>query len=187
MKQTRNSSPPVIPNIDQPHSMDCVIGMGANLGDRWRALRLAVLGLGDLGTITAISAVYETDPVGGPPQPSYLNAAVGLRTRRGPVELLVALLEIERAAGRERRVRWGPRTLDLDLLWIRDLAVRAPGLEVPHPRLAARAFALVPLLDVAPVALDPWTGVTYREVLRSLPRVRMTEQGRRLAGGVTDG
>lgn len=187
MKQMRNSSPPVIPSIDLAHSMECVVGLGANLGDRWAALGRAVSALGQLGELTGSSLVYETDPVGGPPQPRYLNAAVGLRTRLGPLALLGELLRVERAAGRERRVRWGPRTLDLDILWIRGITVRTPELEVPHPRLVVRPFALVPLLEVAPDALDPRTGVSYGSVLEGLPRGVLNRVGRPLSPRATIG
>ena len=177
-KQKTKSSPPVIPNIDSRHSMECVVGMGANLGDCWTTMAWAATQLAELGQITRISPVYQTEPVGGPPQPRYLNAAVGLATRAGPLELLAALVRVERTAGRERRVRWGPRTLDLDILWIRGITVRSPDLEVPHPRLVVRPFALVPLLDVCPLAFDPATGIPYRQVLQGLSRDGVEQVGR---------
>jgi 2-amino-4-hydroxy-6-hydroxymethyldihydropteridine diphosphokinase len=99
--------------------------------------------------------------MGGPPQPEYLNAAVLLAFDGAPLELLDALLAIEARLGRVRAERWGPRTIDLDLLWIDGVAVEDARLEVPHPRLRERAFALVPLLEVAPEARDPRTGVRY--------------------------
>jgi 2-amino-4-hydroxy-6-hydroxymethyldihydropteridine diphosphokinase len=167
--------------------MECVIGLGANLGDRWLTLDWAVSAVRRLGEVTGLSLVYETDPVGGPPQPRYLNAAVGLRTRLGPLELLAQLLRVERAAGRERRVRWGPRTLDLDILWIRGITVRTPDLEVPHPRLLVRPFALVPLLEVAPGALDPRTGAAYAEALEVLSREGMKRLARPLSPRATIG
>lgn len=103
--------------------------------------------------VKARSPVYETPPV-GPPQPSYLNAAFRLETDLGPEALLERLLDIEAMLGRVREVRWGPRTLDLDLLFIDGVEVRSPRLTVPHPRLHERAFALAPLLDVAPELAD---------------------------------
>ena len=144
-----------------------VIGLGANLGDRLLTLRSAVTELGRRGTLRAVSAVYETAPL-GPPQPDYLNAAVSLESVLNPRQLLDELLAIERAHGRQRSERWGPRTLDLDLLWAAELVVDEPGLSVPHPGLASRAFALIPLLDVAPDARDPRSGVAYIEQLRAL-------------------
>jgi 2-amino-4-hydroxy-6-hydroxymethyldihydropteridine diphosphokinase len=187
MKQMRNSSPPVVPSMDSSHTMDCVVGLGANLGDRWAALERAVSAMAQLGELRGGSSVYETDPVGGPPQPQYLNAAIRLRTHLGPMQLLTELLRIERAAGRERRVRWGPRTLDLDILWISGVTVRAPGLDVPHPRLTTRLFALVPLLEVAPSAVDPRTGVSYEQVVGALAPIGMGRLGRLLAPQATSG
>ena len=106
------------------------------------------------------SRVYETAAV-GPPQPDYLNAAALVTYEGEAAALLEELLGIERGLGRVRGERWGPRTIDLDLLWAADLTVRTPTLELPHPRLAERAFALVPMLDVAPDARDPRTGSPY--------------------------
>ncbi len=125
----------------------CYVGLGANLGDRRLAFDRALAQLP--GVVEAVSPIYETAPV-GPPQPSFLNAAVRLRTPLSPLALLDALLEIERALGRDRQreTRWGPRTLDLDVLLWPGRALREPRLHVPHPRLGERAFALAPLLDV---------------------------------------
>jgi 2-amino-4-hydroxy-6-hydroxymethyldihydropteridine diphosphokinase len=144
-----------------------VVGLGANLGDRRLALRSAVAALRGLGEVRAVSALFETTAV-GPPQPDYLNAAVELEYRGAPLQLLDALLAIERAHGRARRVKWGPRTLDLDLLYSPGIIVSEPGLELPHPELRKRAFALLPLLEVAPAAVDPLTGEAYAEIARHL-------------------
>lgn len=146
---------------------DCVVGLGANLGDRLAAMLGAVEGLGSISRVDAVSHLYTSEPL-GPPQPDYLNAAVRLRTRLVPTALLGELLAIERAAGRVRRVRWGPRTLDLDILWIEGALIHQPDLEVPHPELHNRPFAILPLLDVAPSAADPRTGVLYRDLLQKL-------------------
>jgi 2-amino-4-hydroxy-6-hydroxymethyldihydropteridine diphosphokinase len=148
--------------------MDAVVGLGANLGDPAATLVAAVAELSLVGRVTAISALYETDPV-GPPQPAYLNAAVRVRFEGPARGLLGALLDIERRHGRVRRDRWGPRTLDLDLLWIAGEAVIEDGLVVPHPRLAERRFALVPLLEVAPEARHPLSGALLRGWLDALP------------------
>jgi 2-amino-4-hydroxy-6-hydroxymethyldihydropteridine diphosphokinase len=148
--------------------LDVVIGMGANLGEPRLALRAALLELGRLGPLAGVSALYRTAPVGGPPQPDFLNAAVRLSFDSSPETLLGEMLRIERLAGRERRERWGPRTLDLDILWIRGVTVAAPGLVVPHPRLRERAFALRPLIDVAADAVDPADGALYADVLAGL-------------------
>jgi len=148
--------------------MDVVIGLGSNLGDRKRTLASSVAGLRAFLDVTAVSALYETGPV-GPPQPDYLNAAVrGIFAGGDALDLLGRLLELERAHGRERRVRWGPRTLDLDILWISDVEVSLPELVVPHPHLHERQFALLPLLDVAPEARHPRTGESLGKWLESL-------------------
>lgn len=148
--------------------MDCVVGLGANLGDRSATLSAAVSAIAALGHVRAISALYRTAPVGGPPQPDFLNAALRLDYAGEPQRLLEALLRIERSFGRERRERWGPRIIDLDLLWIADTPVMTATLEVPHPRLVERAFALAPLLDVAPTATEPHTGRPYRSIRAAL-------------------
>lgn len=109
------------------------------------------------------SSVYETPPAGGPPQGDYLNAALLVVTSLDAREILERTLAIEAALGRARseEMRWGPRTIDLDLLWIEGEAVAEEGLIVPHPRLDERAFAVQPLLDVAPDAVDFRTGRAY--------------------------
>ncbi len=148
--------------------LDVVIGLGANLGSPEATLRQAVADLGAIGQLESVSALYLSAPVGGPPQPDFLNAAVRLSYSGSALELLGQALRIERQAGRERRERWGPRTLDLDILWIRGVRLRVEGLAVPHPRLLERTFALRPLLDVAPDAADPVGGLLYRDVLGRL-------------------
>lgn len=102
--------------------------------------------------VLARSRVYETAPVGGPEQGPFLNAAIAIAWEGEPVDLMTALLGVERRLGRVRDVRWGPRTIDLDVLWIDGVTVNEPSLVVPHPALAERAFAVRPLLDVAPEA-----------------------------------
>lgn len=144
-----------------------VIGLGANLGDRLRTLRSAVQGLAALGEVQGVSRLYETAAV-GPPQPDYLNAAVLLDSALEPAALMQALLALERQHGRERRERWGPRTLDLDLLFSPGLELAEPGLTLPHPELPRRAFALAPLLDVAPHAREPSTGRPYADSFQEL-------------------
>jgi 2-amino-4-hydroxy-6-hydroxymethyldihydropteridine diphosphokinase len=149
-------------------ALDVVIGLGANLGSPQIALGRAVSDLGRLGELVAVSALYRTSPVGGPPQPDFLNAAARLRFTGAPTLLLERLLEIERARGRVRHERWGPRCLDLDILWLKGQALVSAGLEIPHPRLRERAFALRPLLDVAPEASDPRDGLAYARILAEL-------------------
>ena len=121
------------------------------------------------------SRVYETAPVGGPEQPDFLNAAILVECTLVPSLLLEELLRIEVSLGRVRasdEVRFGPRTLDLDVLWIEGVALDEPRLTVPHPRLAGRAFALMPMLEVAPGAADPRTGERY--VVASADGLRVT-------------
>lgn len=144
-----------------------MIGLGANLGDRRATLGSAVQALASLGRVQAVSHLYETEPV-GPPQPSYFNAAVLLESVLTPNQLLSELLGIERAHGRERRERWGPRTLDLDLLHSPELVLNEPDLTLPHPELSKRSFALVPLLDVFPTAIEAKSGTAYVDIARSL-------------------
>lgn len=155
--------------------MDAVIGLGSNLGDRLRYLRAAAQELMQIGKVQARSAVYETEPVGGPPQPRYLNAALWLATELLPDKLLAVLHCIERHAGRFRDgERDQPRTLDLDMLLLGtqgDVVMVTSDLVVPHPRLHERAFALRPVLDLAPSLVHPALGVPLSDLLASLPRV----------------
>ena len=119
----------------------------------------AVDSLGGHGEVLGVSSVWETAPVGGPPQDDYLNAVVVIHTVLGPRPLLEACLEIERAVGRERRERWGPRLLDLDVLLYSDAVIDAPGLRIPHPRMTERRFVLAPLAEVWPGAELPGRGL----------------------------
>ena len=129
----------------------CAIGLGANLGDPVFTLNAAIEALSETPGMTVIarSSWYVTRPV-GPPQPNYINGCVVIETQREPHEVLKILLEIENQFGRVREVRWGARTLDLDLLLYDDRIITSPDLEVPHPRMCARAFVLVPLAEIAP-------------------------------------
>jgi 2-amino-4-hydroxy-6-hydroxymethyldihydropteridine diphosphokinase len=125
------------------------VGLGSNLGDRLELLRRAVALLGQTDGVAVVrsSRVYETEPV-GPPQPRYLNAVVEVSTTLPAEGLLDACLAIERRLGRVRSERWGPRTIDLDLLTLADERIDLPGLVVPHPRMHERAFVLAPLLEL---------------------------------------
>jgi 2-amino-4-hydroxy-6-hydroxymethyldihydropteridine diphosphokinase len=143
-------------------------GLGSNLGDRRAHLQTAVKGLAAAGEVLAVSSFRETEPVGGPPQPRYLNAAVAVATERTPFELLALAQELERGAGRMRGVLWGPRTLDIDLLLFGDLRLREPDLVVPHPRLHERLFVLEPLAEIALDWPVPGTGRTVGELLADL-------------------
>jgi 2-amino-4-hydroxy-6-hydroxymethyldihydropteridine diphosphokinase len=133
------------------------VGLGANLGDREATMRRAIELLGD--EVVAVSSFRETDPVGYEDQPRFLNAAVALETELSPRELLDRLLAVERELGRTRDgPRYGPRTIDLDLLLYGDAVVDEPGLRVPHPRLVERRFALEPLAELHPGLTIPGAG-----------------------------
>ena len=125
------------------------LGLGSNLGDREQHLALAVDQLVEVGLV-ATSPRYETDPVGGPEQGPFLNLVAELDTDLTARELLAVCARLEAAAARERVERWGPRTLDVDVLWIEGVAVDDPDLQVPHPRMWERRFVLAPLRDLAP-------------------------------------
>ena len=134
-------------------SATAALALGSNLGDRLAHLQAAV----DLLCPLAVSRVYETDPVGGPEQDPYLNAVV-LVSAAPPLQLLRQAQAVERARDRVREVRWGPRTLDVDLLDVAGLRLDTPELTLPHPRAAERGFVLAPWLDVAPEAVVPGGG-----------------------------
>ena len=126
------------------------LGLGSNLGDRWQHLRDAVTSLKSAGLI-AVSPVYETEPMGGPSgQDRYLNLVVELDTQLTARQLLAMARRLEAAAGRVRAERWGPRPLDVDILWVAGEAVNDPDLQVPHPRMWQRRFVMAPLADLAP-------------------------------------
>jgi 2-amino-4-hydroxy-6-hydroxymethyldihydropteridine diphosphokinase len=154
-------------------SSHALIGLGSNLGDRAAMLEgaLAALAATPGVRIGRVSSFRETEPVGGPPgQGPYLNAAAALETTLDPLGLLRVLRAIEDRFGRLRAVRWGERTLDLDLLLFDDRIIDSPELTVPHPRLAGRRFVLEPLAEVAPEAVEPMTGRTVSALLRELDR-----------------
>jgi 2-amino-4-hydroxy-6-hydroxymethyldihydropteridine diphosphokinase len=128
------------------------LALGSNLGDRWAYLRAGVAGLPD---VVAVSSVYETDPVGGPGgQGAFLNCVAELYTTLTPHQLLDAAHVSEEAARRVRLVRWGPRTLDVDVLLVGDQSVDDEDLVVPHPRMWERGFVLIPLADLAPELVE---------------------------------
>jgi 2-amino-4-hydroxy-6-hydroxymethyldihydropteridine diphosphokinase len=145
------------------------LALGSNLGDRAAFLQYAVDQLADAGEVTihAVSRVYETAPVGGPPQDAFLNAVVAVDTTLDPRALLALAQRIENGAERVRDERWGPRTLDVDVLLYGDVALDDPELTIPHPRMWDRGFVLAPLRDVAPELVDAavtWEGVRVTEV-----------------------
>ena len=136
---------------DQP-AVTAYIGLGSNLGERQVNLCMALTILGQVSgiTISAVSSIYETKPVGTLPQADYLNMVATLQVALPAPTLLSHMLAIEAEMGRVRTIRWGPRTIDLDLLVYDDLTIDTTYLQLPHPRLTSRAFVLAPLVEIAP-------------------------------------
>lgn len=157
---------------DLPAAQIAYVGLGSNLADPEKQVRRALAALADLPAtrLSAASALYVTAPVGPQDQPDYVNAVARLETRLPPPDLLAALLACEAAQGRHRDgTRWGPRTLDLDLLLYGEVELDLPGLRLPHPEIRHRAFVLIPLADLAPPGLRiPGQG-TLGELLRACP------------------
>jgi 2-amino-4-hydroxy-6-hydroxymethyldihydropteridine diphosphokinase len=145
------------------------LSLGSNLGDRRSYLRSAVAGLPD---VIAVSSLYETEPVGGPPsQPSYLNAVVELNTERSARELLDIAHSLEETATRVRGERWGPRTLDVDVLLVGDSEIDEEDLQVPHPRMWERRFVLEPLSELAPDLVSPEDLTSAGGAVRRIGRI----------------
>jgi 2-amino-4-hydroxy-6-hydroxymethyldihydropteridine diphosphokinase len=134
--------------------MKAVVALGSNLGDRFDYLQKAVNEINSLidVEISEISSVYETLPVGGPEQGNYLNAVISLKTKFEADELLLKLLLIELNLGRQREIAWGPRTIDLDLIWFEDQTINLENLVLPHPRARERCFVIKPWLEIDPTA-----------------------------------
>jgi 2-amino-4-hydroxy-6-hydroxymethyldihydropteridine diphosphokinase len=149
-----------IPGKHGASGKHCVLALGSNLGDRLDILQGAVDAVAGLPgmSIDAVSPVYETAPVGGPAQPDYLNAVLLARTALPARELLSQVHEVEAAFDRLREVRWGPRTLDIDIISYQDVLSDDPELTLPHPRAHQRAFVLAPWHDVDPDAVLPGHG-----------------------------
>lgn len=144
--------------------------MGSNIGNREGNLRAAIERLRELGNVTAISSLYETEPVEFTEQPWFLNCVVALETERTPRELLEGMLEMERAMGRERVQPKGPRVIDLDIVLFGEQIVEEPQLEIPHPAMHLRRFVLEPLAEIAPEAKHPRLNQKARQILDDLPR-----------------
>lgn len=145
------------------------IALGSNLGDSLTILTDALNSLAQTPdvTLTAKSSWYQTDPV-GPPQPDYLNGCALLDVQMTPQELLETLLNVEAQFGRVREERNAPRTLDLDLLLFDDLILDTPNLQIPHPRMSARAFVLVPLAEIAPNWIEPLSGKAIAQLVQTV-------------------
>ncbi|BAW97165.1 2-amino-4-hydroxy-6-hydroxymethyldihydropteridine pyrophosphokinase [[Synechococcus] sp. NIES-970] len=151
--------------------IDVAIALGSNLGDSFNILKQAIAQLTahPRFTLTACSSWYRTAPV-GPPQPDYINGCLTAQvTNLGAETLLAMLLEIEQNFGRERRERWGARTLDLDLILYGQDIIDFPHLQVPHPRMQERAFVLVPLAEIAPHWREPCSQQTIQALTAQLP------------------
>ena len=150
------------------------IALGSNLaspfGDRAANLREAVTRVEALGRVRAVSSFYSTAPVGFTDQPDFLNAALLLETELEPLDLMRALLAIERAMGRDRAtaIAKGPRLIDLDLLLMDDVVVKSAELTLPHPAMSGRRFVLEPLAEIAPAMVDPLSGRSVSEMLARL-------------------
>jgi 2-amino-4-hydroxy-6-hydroxymethyldihydropteridine diphosphokinase len=145
------------------------LSLGSNLGDRAENLRLALEKLGDLGTVQAVSALYETEPVGLASQPWFLNCAAKFDTEKMPRQLIAGILNLEQAMGRQRKQKDGPRMIDIDILLFGSSVIDTHSLTVPHPRLHERRFVLEPLAEIAPDARHPIFKRTIRELRDALP------------------
>ena len=144
------------------------IALGTNLGERLSNLRTAIAALAPEVTVLAESHVYETPPWGYEDQPAFLNMVVKAATDLEPESLLKFLKQLEVELGREKSVRWGPRLIDLDILFYDDLIIDTPPLVIPHPRMQERAFVLVPLADIASGFTHPVFGRSVGELLAEI-------------------
>jgi 2-amino-4-hydroxy-6-hydroxymethyldihydropteridine diphosphokinase len=162
--------------------MKTFVGLGSNLGERESQIRLALDDLARLPSTRVVraSSLYDTEPIGEVDQPNFLNAVVQLDTELTARRLLWNLQLIERRLGRVRNRRWGPRTIDLDLLLYGELRIEEPDLRVPHPELTRRAFVLVPLVELDPMLVHPESGETLLEHLARLKTRPPVKRGTRL-------
>ncbi len=148
------------------------IALGSNVGDRERFLKQAVKELKAVASIALIreSSIIDTEPAGGPPQGRFLNQVIEIETSLSPEALLAELQRVERRCGRVRREKWGPRTLDLDILLYGDRIIHQPGLDIPHPRMLHRSFVLRPLCEIAPSFVHPVTRQRICDILEENSR-----------------
>ena len=153
---------------DMPASIPCYLSLGSNLGQREENLRQAVAHIETVMAVTAVSAVYETPPWGVTDQPDFLNICLAGAADLPPRPLFTALKAIETRMGRQPTYRWGPRLIDIDLLFYGDWIISDADLVIPHPRLAERAFVLAPLADIAPDFVHPQNHKTVSALLAEL-------------------
>jgi 2-amino-4-hydroxy-6-hydroxymethyldihydropteridine diphosphokinase len=154
------------------------LGLGSNLGDRAAHIKKALQWLESQVELTAVSPIYETEPLGIKEQPWFLNAVCAGQTALTPQALLEFVKGIEKRMGRTQTIRFGPRPIDIDILFYDDLVLETPTLQLPHPRLTRRAFVLVPLTQIAPRLVHPLSGRTIQEILAhagELEEVRLVE------------
>ena len=145
--------------------------MGSNIGNRSQFLERAVNLLDETNgiTVSRVSSIYETDPVGFEDQAQFLNIAVEVKTDKSAKDLLKRCLQIEEELGRERLFKWGPRVIDVDLLLYNEEVIETEILQVPHPRMYERAFVLVPLMEIAPELTNVYTKESLSSILKQLP------------------
>ena len=162
--------------------MRAFVGLGSNLGDREAQIRLALEALRQVAEtrVVRVSSIYDTEPVGEPNQPNFLNAVALIDTQLSARQLLWNLQLIERRLGRVRTQHWGPRTIDLDLLLFGDLVLDEPDLKIPHPELTRRAFVLVPLVELDPLLVHPESGETLLQILSRLDPRPLVKRSSRL-------
>jgi 2-amino-4-hydroxy-6-hydroxymethyldihydropteridine diphosphokinase len=141
------------------------LSLGTNMGQRRRNLERALDGLGEVVAITAVSPIYQTPPWGLTDQPDFLNLCLAATTDLTPRQLLHFNQQLEKRIGRTKEVRWGPRLIDIDILFYDDIISCSEELTIPHPQIAQRAFVLVPLADIAPDLVHPETGQTVTEMV----------------------
>ena len=154
----------------EPEPQTVYLSLGSNLGDRMGNLNQALVALADGLLVTRrISSFFETEPVGCGDQPWFLNCVIALETATQPAQLMAELLRIEHEMGRQRVLKKGPRSIDIDILLFGDDVVNTPELTIPHPAMARRRFVLEPLAEIAPELRHPVAGKTVRELLAELP------------------